>query len=169
VRGGSLWVWVAAALAAGCAKSGGVAPGAAPAAESAASPLDASENEPAGGGDEEVDLAHLERALLAEEARLRAAGVALSIRSQPGGEGAPAPTSAPAQERARKDEARPEPPPARGDRCARICSLKASICGLEAQICGLRDRHAEEPRYEELCGRAAVDCRAASEACDGCA
>lgn len=157
------WLGVAAALVVGCAKSGGVAPSEAPARESAPSAVDAwADNE----GDE---LGRLERALLVEEGRLRAAGVAaLGGEQQAGGDAEPplsAPTSAPEQ----KAEATRERPGEPGDRCSRICALRGSICGLKAQICGLRDRHGDEPRYEELCGRATADCRAASEACDGCA
>lgn len=160
------WLGLAAALVVGCAKSGNVAPSEAPARESAPSAVDAwADNE----GD---DLARLERALLAEEGRLRAAGVAALGGEQAGGDAEPpmsAPTSAPVAPPEQKVEATRERPDTRGDRCARICALRGSICGLKAQICGLRDRHGDDPRYEELCGRATADCRAASEACDGCA
>lgn len=147
----------AAALLCGCAKAGGRAPST-PAPESSPGVWQGGDAE-----DTSSELAALERELRAEEERLRAAGVrAAGDTTLAGGAAASA-----AEEQESKAEMN-RGPADRGERCERICAIKGAICGLERRICGLRDRHVEEPGYEDLCQRAAVDCRMASEACDGC-
>ncbi|MEM6295950.1 MAG: hypothetical protein AAGA54_32055 [Myxococcota bacterium] len=70
--------------------------------------------------------------------------------------------------------AEPEPEPAvdgdayAGDRCTRICGLKASICDLSERICALADDHDGEPQYADACTRASERCTQASEACTAC-
>lgn len=53
-------------------------------------------------------------------------------------------------------------------RCERICDLAEATCTLADRICGLADEHVDDVRYEEACGRATVQCEAASEACSAC-
>ncbi len=55
-----------------------------------------------------------------------------------------------------------------GANCKVICNLKAATCDLEQKICALAERHRDEPRYAEVCGRAQNDCRVATAACDAC-
>ncbi len=53
-------------------------------------------------------------------------------------------------------------------RCERICDLAEATCTLADRICGLADEHVDDVRYEEACGRATLQCEAASEACSAC-
>ena len=68
----------------------------------------------------------------------------------------------------------PEPEPVAegdayaGDRCTRICGLKASICDLSERICALAEDHDGEPQYADACTRATDRCTQASEACTAC-
>lgn len=148
---------LAALLVAGCAHKSAVAPGEAGAAAPAP---------------DAARLADLEAALASEEDRLRSAGVPMpsmeskdmSLEAVPqADESTPAPvaTQAAEEQRPRRDLG--------GRRCRNVCDLKAAICDLQTQICGLRERHADEPRYRDVCGRAIDDCRIATEACDACA
>ena len=55
-----------------------------------------------------------------------------------------------------------------GDRCGELCELADSTCELETKICDLAARHADEPRYQDVCRRAGEDCSLAAEACRQC-
>ncbi len=147
---------LALVLLAACAHKSGAAPG--EASGGAAAP-------------DSARLADLEASLAREEDRLRGAGVPMpameskdmSLEAAPQAEAsAAAPVAAQAEEQhSRRDLG--------GRRCRNVCDLSAAICDLQAQICGLRERHADEPRYRDVCERATSDCRVATEACDACA
>ncbi len=55
-----------------------------------------------------------------------------------------------------------------GANCKVVCDLKVATCDLEQKICALAERHRDEPRYAEVCGRAKNDCSVATVACDAC-
>lgn len=67
--------------------------------------------------------------------------------------------------------ARPELRSSRRDereRCERVCDLADTTCDLADHVCELADRHRDDPRYDEACLRAGMQCDAATLACDAC-
>lgn len=166
-------VLIAMSIAGGCAKR---------AAESSAPGADMD------GGDE---LAQLEQQLAQREVQLEAAGYrarvvgeatstagAVSVPARDGGDRKPEapPSSAPSEPAPMADSAARAPSTkqaeaedlAGGGRCQQVCEISAAICALEDRICDLVPRHPGDPRYQAACGRAAEDCRFATEACHAC-